>query len=127
VAENHRFRCSNPSCQKIFDEPVKAKNLGPENTEAYDACPYCLTAITAENPSADEKSGELETVTVETESVGIRPREEAFPLSSPKGQACTHHLGYLSERSAREKIPEECIVCENVLQCMLKAAAAKHG
>jgi hypothetical protein len=26
----------------------------------------------------------------------------------------------LSKRSSKEKIPEECMMCENIVQCMLK-------
>jgi hypothetical protein len=34
--------------------------------------------------------------------------------------ACTHQLGYLSKRSPKEKIPEDCMMCGNIVQCMLK-------
>jgi hypothetical protein len=128
VEESQRFRCTNPSCQKVFDEPIKAKNLGPESEEVYDACPYCLTAIASESSSLDEKSEKLEAVTSSrSEPVGVRSEKETSGPSPPKGQGCTRHLGYLSERPTREKIPEECIVCENVLQCMLKAVTVKSG
>jgi hypothetical protein len=42
----------------------------------------------------------------------------AHPSTSAKG--CTHFLGYLSKRSPKEKMPEECMMCENVVKCMLK-------
>ncbi|MGQ9551832.1 MAG: hypothetical protein ACUVUE_05330 [Candidatus Bathycorpusculaceae bacterium] len=32
---------------------------------------------------------------------------------------CKHYLGYLSERSQGEEIPEYCITCEKTLECML--------
>jgi len=37
-----------------------------------------------------------------------------------KTQKCVHHFGYLSTRSSKEKIPEECMMCENIVQCMLR-------
>jgi hypothetical protein len=33
---------------------------------------------------------------------------------------CSLHFGYLSERSKNENIPDECVVCENIVKCMLK-------
>ena len=30
-----------------------------------------------------------------------------------------HYLGYLSERSKGEGIPEECMICEKTIECML--------
>jgi hypothetical protein len=47
-------------------------------------------------------------------------REEKPALASPRAQACPHHLGYLNKRSSKEKIPESCMMCENIVQCMLK-------
>ncbi|HVO85617.1 MAG TPA: hypothetical protein VMT06_00675 [Candidatus Eisenbacteria bacterium] len=38
-----------------------------------------------------------------------------------KTLTCSHHLGYLSERTKKESIPEECIMCDNIVKCMLKA------
>lgn len=36
---------------------------------------------------------------------------------------CKHHFGYLSERSKSEALPEECIVCPKIVQCMLKSVS----
>jgi hypothetical protein len=46
--------------------------------------------------------------------------EEVQKPSTPEVHGCTHNFGYLSQRSSKEKIPEECMVCENIVQCMLK-------
>jgi hypothetical protein len=46
-------------------------------------------------------------------------KEEPAPADTKK-LGCTHHFGYLSKRPTKEKIPEECIVCESIVQCMLK-------
>jgi hypothetical protein len=44
--------------------------------------------------------------------------KSAHPSTPTKG--CPHFLGYLSKRSSKEKMPEECIMCANVVNCMLK-------
>ena len=32
---------------------------------------------------------------------------------------CTHHFGYLSERSKGEETPDECMICKKTIECML--------
>jgi len=61
-------------------------------------------------------------VTVENvDSQPEQPRESERPVEGPIAK-CAYHLGFLSERSGKEKIPEECIVCKNIVKCMLKSS-----
>jgi hypothetical protein len=39
---------------------------------------------------------------------------------SEKPVVCNFHLGYLSERAQKEQIPEECFVCKDIVDCMLR-------
>ncbi|MGB8780623.1 MAG: hypothetical protein WCD81_08240 [Candidatus Bathyarchaeia archaeon] len=120
-AKEDKFACPNSSCGLVFSKPLKVKNVGSEDSQCYDACPRCLTAITLEEsvPVVEAKQG----ATAE-DNKGQEPMvsnsEERRARPSATVQ-CAHHLGYLSERSKNEKIPEDCIVCENIVQCMLKA------
>ena len=119
-AKEEKFACPNSSCGLVFSKPVKVKNVGSEDSRCYDACPRCLTAITLEEntPFAATKSD----VTVddnEGREAVVSSSEEIRARSSATVQ-CAYHLGYLSERSKNEKIPEDCIVCQNIVQCMLK-------
>ena len=103
LEENERFTCPNASCGKIFDKPLKAVDiqLGPETF--YAACPHCLTKIAA----SDKKSqGPL---------VAEEPKHHRQETSS-----CSHHLGYLCERTAKDNVPEECLVCKDMVDCILK-------
>lgn len=107
------FTCPNPSCGRIFADPIKAENLSSKNAEPYDACPYCLTEITIEKDTTfSEEKQKLEVKKIES--------KQAREPSMEKKQGCPHYFGYLSKRSKKEKIPEECIVCEKIVPCMLK-------
>jgi hypothetical protein len=95
-------------------------DLGSQSPKTYDACPYCLTEIIVEEQpviamlkSTPEVRGE------ETSKTSLRFAEEK---RSPPGKAsnCQYQLGYLSKRATKEKIPEECIMCEQIVKCMLK-------
>ena len=102
LEENERFTCPNASCGKVFDKPLKAVDLhlGPETF--YDACPHCLSKIA---PSDKKTQAPL----VEKE------RKHHQETSS-----CSHHFGYLCERTAKGNVPEECLVCKDMVDCILK-------
>jgi hypothetical protein len=40
--------------------------------------------------------------------------------TSEKPSDCLHYVGYLSERSSKEQIPDECMMCKDIVACMLK-------
>jgi hypothetical protein len=124
IMENRNFTCQNPSCGTVFNNPLKAEVVGSDREGSYDACPYCLAEIAIGNevPTvADEKDdlrlkiGKLERTLPKIQPVGGKPVDKAT-----KAAGCPHHLGYLSERAAKENIPEQCITCECIVQCMLK-------
>jgi hypothetical protein len=118
--KNQSYICPNPSCGKVFTTPIKVENLNARHARIYDACPYCLTEITVEESSATMEANpkpEVE-VDVKAQEVNVPKGKETSQL--PKKQGCPHHFGYLSQRKTKEKIPEECMMCENIVQCMLK-------
>lgn len=116
-----KFTCSNPSCGRVFTNPIKAKNLASKEAEVYDACPYCLTEIVLEETATiQEKEQEPEAEKTKIKEPKIGSKDEKPARTQPEVQNCAHFFGYLSQRSKKENIPEECIVCENIVQCMLK-------
>ncbi len=99
------FTCPNSSCGKVFEKPLKAVNIQLSNGSAYDCCPYCLTEI----PKKEEIEPEEEIEVVQAEK---EPAPE--PPSS-----CPFHMGYLSERTSKEAIPDKCMLCKDIVTCML--------
>lgn len=128
------FTCPNTTCGKVFTKPLKALNL-QQNTEGpYDACPYCLTEIIVNNEPAisfDEpevlkpETSEPETldsevsVEAEHEVEEVAPVEEKAEVPETPSE-CAHYLGYLSERASSDNIPDECMMCKDIVTCMLK-------
>jgi hypothetical protein len=105
----------------VFTAPIKAENLNVKHARSYDACPYCLTEITVEKTSPVIEPSQKSEVEVDVKAQYVRVPREKEALQTPlKTQGCVHHFGYLSERKTKEKIPEECMMCENIVQCMLK-------
>jgi len=105
------------SCGKTFPKPIKATKLGSKNVATYNACPYCLTEIMDEpNESITElaRGVTLEKPEAFVKSVDVPNK------SAGKPRECAHQFGYLSKRSSKEQIPDECMMCEDIVKCMLK-------
>jgi hypothetical protein len=118
--ESQSIACPNPSCGKVFANPLKAQNMTMKNAKPYDACPYCLTEIPVTSISAaeEEPPGQEHKLPEIDREAHVAVEEK--PEIPSKEQGCNHHFGYLSKRSSKEKIPEECMMCGNIVQCMLK-------
>jgi hypothetical protein len=107
------FVCPNTSCRKIFTRPIEATNV-QVSTEPYNACPFCLTKITGEPEiiSGIPAKGEMSSApAIEV----INQKEEV-----PSSLGCTKHFGFLSERAANVPIPDDCLTCSDIVQCMRK-------
>jgi len=102
--------CQNNSCKKNFEAPLKTLNLQAAPTEIYNACPYCLTKI-----KEPEKPVEIQQAKVnQMNTKEIPDKINDNPIK------CHFHQGYLSERTSKENIPDECLVCKDILECMLR-------
>jgi hypothetical protein len=98
-------------------------NLQQDAEGPYDACPYCLTEIKLEDEptvTLDEpETFEPEETEAETEVEETSHVEEQVEVPEAPSE-CPHYLGYLSEKSSKEQIPDECMVCKDIVTCMLK-------
>ena len=90
-------------------------NLQEKQTEPYYACPYCLTKLEIEQPKKEE-----EKVSFEKLAQTQPEKKQDKNRSKEKASECQLHPGYLSERSSKEQIPDGCLVCKDIVECMLK-------
>ena len=72
----------------------------------------------------EQNRQEKETKTEPVKRLKMPVVEEEPPKPELKAEACQHHFGYVGERQAKEKIPDECMTCENIVKCMLKKVAS---
>lgn len=120
--KNQSFTCSNPRCGRVFVNPIIVQDLSLKNDSSYSSCPYCLTEITTEKTSAvkDIEHAQTEKETKIKEAKKQLPKIKSVHQPSLEEHKCPYHFGYLSQRSKNETIPEECIICEKIVKCMLK-------
>jgi hypothetical protein len=106
------FTCPNPLCEKVFINPLKALNLQQQTGEPYSACPYCLTEIVINQIVPNNEPEEKVDKSI--------PYKEKPMLNKEKPADCRYKFGYLSEREKKDQIPDECICCKDILECMLR-------
>ena len=120
TGEKKTLTCQNPSCRKTFNSPLKTLNLQQNPQEPYSSCPYCLTKIKMiETPLKTEEK-------VKESLLEVKPKSTKTDLdikdgnNSQKPSACKYHLGHLSERTSKTQIPDDCLVCKDIVECMLR-------
>jgi DNA-directed RNA polymerase subunit RPC12/RpoP len=102
-------RCG--TCGEKFETALLAMVSSGYLTEEYSACPKCLSKVkgierqkSVEVYEADEENKESLEMEVEDKM------EEIVD--------CTHHLGYLMRRPKSTPIPDECLTCMKMIECM---------
>ena len=118
MGEKKTFTCKNSSCKRTFTIPLKTLNLQGNPNEPYYSCPFCLTKIEVEEValSQDNLPEEKNQNGQKLENL---ERDKATK-NDEKPLACKYYLGYLSERGQKDKIPDDCLLCKNIVDCMLK-------
>lgn len=114
--------CSNPECERDFVNPIIVEDFSSKNRLSYQACPYCLTRVVEEAGKAEEKTRKEKRSKIKREEtrtpevIAVHPAQQLYA----KETECPYYFGYLSQRSKKENIPEECMTCEKIVGCMLR-------
>jgi len=100
------------ACGEEYEYPLFAEVLTGPIVEEYYACPRCLTKVkeaetteTEENdePAEEEQPGEI--------NVSFVQKIDDTP-------PCPHTIGYLKKRPKNSPIPENCLTCNKMIECM---------
>jgi hypothetical protein len=136
--------CPNPKCHREIEEPILLNNLSTTPAEQYYACPHCFIKLD-ENAENDEDITQESTVDPSLhpslekvlDMISAQPQKEEEekkkkeePLVEPPGKKekgpskCSHNFGYLASRARDSPIPQECLTCPKIVDCMLKRGAS---
>jgi len=115
--------CPNNKCGKVFDKPLQTINLQQNSDTPYNSCPYCFTEIILPESEIEIPLSENEIENPQEESfTETKLNKEESTEVLEKTITCNHHLGYLKEKELKQQIPEECILCTRVIDCMLESS-----
>jgi len=134
--------CPNPNCHRKIEEPILLNVLSTAPVEHYYACPHCFIKLDEETENKEPTSGPplhpaLEKV---LDVISTQPQKEKeekekkeeppvkLPEKEEKGfSGCHHRFGYLANRPKNVPIPQECLTCPKIVECMLKLDASRQG
>lgn len=103
---NNNFTCD--ECGRSFEKPIMATVFGGGPVHSYYACPRCMTKVpNAKTSSEEEKS-----------TPATRERKRHPDLEDNVN--CEHFFGYLKKREKDMPIPEECLTCGKMVECLLR-------
>jgi DNA-directed RNA polymerase subunit RPC12/RpoP len=100
-------------CGEEFEHPLLAMVFSDMLVEEYYACPKCLSKVASLGRERGMETG----ADAEDEAV-VEEVEEHVALKFEASAGCAHHLGYLKNRPKNTPIPEECLTCSQMIDCM---------
>ena len=124
ILGSDKYTCPSSRCGRVFSEPLQLTDLSNKpQEEIYYACPFCFSQVTfAEiltNPEHPDMKQNIEPV------LSASPSEEQidekiYDKEKVTVSECPHQFGwgYLKNRSKGAEIPDKCLTCANILQCM---------
>jgi hypothetical protein len=109
-SETHKIsRCN--TCGEEIKTPLFAVVSSGYLIEEYYACPKCLSKV-----GDVERNKTVEVDEAEAEDEKVQEREVEDKME--EAVTCAHHLGYLKRRPKNTPIPEECLTCAKMIDCM---------
>ncbi|MEM0058356.1 MAG: hypothetical protein QXG58_00450 [Candidatus Bathyarchaeia archaeon] len=93
-------------CGEIFEKPVLATVSSGDTSKTYYACPRCLTRV-KEVPSPKTEEPRRDSAS-----------RRASEGHEKAGSECQHFFGFLKKRPKNMPIPDECLTCNKMIDCL---------
>lgn len=101
------FTCD--ACGEKFQKPIVATISASGQIQKYYACPRCMAKV--KDIKTSERSKEEKSLTSM-----VKPRK--LSAKSENVTKCEHFFGYLKKRPKETPIPEECLTCGRMFECL---------
>jgi len=110
-------------CGRAVSTPVRLTDLSRKPLETYYACPFCFSRLDVEDVSEhlEHSHGHAISSSSPVDVWGSRPEKSGGKRVTAAVSNCSHELGYLRSRAKDSTIPDECLTCPKILQCMSKS------
>jgi len=135
--------CPNPKCRRKIEDPILLNILSATPAEQYYACPHCFIKLDADVENDENITQEstpspplhpslekvLDVISVQPQKEEEAEKKEEPPVKPPEKEGkgpsgCPHHFGYLASRAKGTPIPQECLICLKIVECMLKLSVS---
>jgi hypothetical protein len=128
------------ACGESFETPLLAMVFNESVVEEYYACPNCLSKVASIREKTVTDEAKVDEVAADADSVGdvdfgfeaevaeakdvdevaepVATVEENVAVGGEAVAGCLHEVGYLKKRGKNTPIPEECLTCSKMIDCM---------
>ncbi len=136
--------CPNPKCHRNIEEPILLNNLSTTPAEQYYACPHCFIKLDKDSENDEKNTPEskpsspvhsslekvLNVISAQPQKEEEEKKKEEPPVEplekKEKGSSeCPHNFGYLANRPKNAPIPQVCLTCTKIVDCMLKLSSSR--
>lgn len=116
------FTCPSDRCGRTFPKPVSLTNLSHRpRKETYYACPFCFSRLKIEEMLDKHEISEAKShvgLAFSSAIPKVKKNERQIEENKNAVSTCKYGLGYLRSRSKGSEIPDDCLTCPKILQCM---------
>jgi DNA-directed RNA polymerase subunit RPC12/RpoP len=109
--------CPNDECGRSFDHPVELTVLSSNPAETYLACPYCMSRMDTKTEEEEQRPIRSVSATSRIAAILKKEQDKLDQRGTDEGN-CSNGFGYLKKRPKGTPIPDECLVCEKMIQCL---------
>ena len=113
-AEREGTEYSCETCGRVFGNPIQLTILSATPKQIYSACPFCFSKL--DDDTVLEELNDLKEST--SENLNIVSGRNQRNIESPEHITCPHHFGYLKKRPKNVPIPDACLTCQKMIQCL---------
>lgn len=99
------YKCD--ECGEDFMKPLLTTLSSSGHSQIYYACPRCLTKVNVATHQHDEQQEEPET----------EPRRPE--PATDEELKCQHFFGYLKKRPKNMPVPDTCLTCDKMVECLI--------
>jgi len=111
-------------CGRVVSTPVRLTDLSHKpSEETYYACPFCFSRLDIEDAAEHLEHSHSGSISSISSIEGSSSRREKSGGKRVEATIvnCSHGFGYLKSRPKDAVIPDECLICPRILQCMVES------
>ncbi len=105
-------------CGNEFRKPLHASFSSNSKVSKYYACPRCLSQVDFEEKTNLEARKEILLSEERVQELSLNAEELTREGKFDAKAECEHELGYLKKRPRNTSVPDQCLLCSKIIECM---------
>ena len=118
MSPKQAISCSCSKCGRSFTEPIELTVLAEGSHEAYHACPHCFSKVNLVDKNVVKTESPLDKLKKGQRKAPPSVSRKDAKNETIKPAGCAHFLGYLKTRPKGSPIPDDCLLCAAIMECM---------